>query len=201
MSKKEGYADLSFLLLLVPFIASAAYALVLWAGRGASALLPESVYLAVTKDPYLFMLGFTSVMVASIIEITSEQPEQRSVKLMILSRRIQYTAVMSLVLSLLAAWYANGFVNVGNALFDLLDGRFNIIFSGLLILFSLLVLPPVRVKREQFTTLATFLCFLAVPAVVYEVGKRSTSLGLGIALVLMAIGIFLAIKPRKAEKS
>lgn len=198
---KDGYADISFLLFLVPFIASAAYAVVLWAGRGASVLLPESVYLTVTKDPYLFMIGFTSVMVASIIEITREHPERRSARLVVLSSRIQSAAIISLVLSLIAAWYANGFVNVGNALFDLLDGRFNIIFSGLLILFSLLVLPPVKVKREQFTTLVTFLCFLAVPAVVYVVGKRNISLGLGIALVLMVVGIFLAVRRKKVGKS
>lgn len=201
MNKKEGYADLSFILLLVPFIASAVYALVLWAQRGASVLLPESVYLAVTKDPYLFIAGFTSVMVASVIEIANEAPEERGAKVVALGRRIQSLAILSLVFSLLAAWYATGFINIGNALLDLLDGRFSILFSALLILFSFIVLPAVRLRKEQLTMLVTVLCFLAVPAVVYEVGRRTIALGLGSALVLIAIGIFLALRPRKAGKS
>ncbi len=199
--KKEGYADISFVLLLVPFIASAIYALVLWAQRGASILLPESVYLAVTKDPYLFIAGFTSVMLASVIEITNEAPEERGSKVVALGRRIQSLAILSLVFSILAAWYATGFINIGNALVDLLDGRFTLLFAALLILFSFIVLPAVRLRKEQLTMLVTVLCFLAVPAVVYEVGRRNISLGLVSALVLIAIGIFLALRPKKAEKS
>lgn len=199
LDKKEGYGDLSFALFLVPFVASAVYALVLWTQSGATILLPERVYLAVTKDPYLFIAGFTSVMLASIIEITSEAPEQRGAKVAALSRRIQSLAILSLVFSLLAAWYATGFVHIGNALFDLLDGRFSTLFPALLILFSFIVLPAVRLRAEQLTMLATVLCLLAVPAVIYEVGKRSISLGLGIALVLVAAAIFLTVLPRRSQ--
>jgi len=194
---KEGYADVSFVLLLVPFIGSAIYAVILWIRAGPSFILPESVYLAVTKDPYLFIVGFTSVMFACAIEIATEDPGLRAGRLVVLSRRIQSLAIVSLVLSLLAAWYATGFVYIGNTILDFLGGRFTILFSCLLILFSFIVLPSARIGPGKLTRLIAVLCFLAVPGVVYEVGKRTVPLGLGLAVVLIAIGIFLVVRVKR----
>ena len=65
ISSKERREDVSFLLLLVPFAVSGIYGLLLWVTTGASAILPPTVFLQVTESPYVFLIGFAAVSVAS----------------------------------------------------------------------------------------------------------------------------------------
>jgi len=192
MSSKERIQDVSFLLFLVPFAASGIYALYLWAEGGISAILPKTVFLQVTENPYVFLLGFVAVVVGATLDVTSEALPKRRQKLVQESNRLQFLAVTALVLGGLSAWYAAGF-DIGAGASNLLEGRYAIIFPALLITVSFLMLPSVTLKRGSGGYLLTILCALGSLAIFDEVGKRNYFAGfaLGAALVALAIYFYL----------
>ena len=182
---------------LVPIIAPVIYALVLWAQSGISLVLPSSVYLTVTRDPYLFIGASLAVMLGLIIEVNETEPTARAAKLASLGGTLQSIAVASLVIVLVSALYANGFTDIGGAATDFIIGRYGIVFPAVLVLLSYLItvqfkLPGVTMKQ----LLAAIVLFL-VPASLYEVGKRSTPAGVGVAFVLLVLGLALYLLPEK----
>jgi hypothetical protein len=200
MSSAGRYGDLSAILYIVPFLASGIYGAYLWAQAGLSANLPTSVYLTVTRDPYVFILGSLSVMLGVILDTRGADPAQRKARLASLSNTLQSIAIASLILVLIAAFYANG-LNVGGAADDFIIGRYGLVFPAVLVLLSYLV-----TARFDFPSLAkpkvlAVIALLLVPVSIYEIGKREVAVGLGVALVLIIIGLSAYILPERKKSA
>jgi hypothetical protein len=191
MSKKFSSDDVSILLYMVPFIASGVYALYLWAVSGISSVLPESVYLTVTRNPILFLVGTFSVLLGVVLEVASAAPSGRPAKLSSVGSTLQNIAVTSFILALVCAFYANGFSNVSGAASDFLTGRFSLVFPAVMVLFSYLVTARFNLVSLGTPTILGIIAMILVPASLYEVGKRSTVLGLAVAFAFMIVGLGL----------
>ncbi len=194
MSSRGRYEDASTLLFLVPFIISGADAIYLWVSSGLSAKLPSSVYLEVTRDPYVFLVGILAVLLGVVLDMNGVERQGRRDRLAWTSGYLQKTAAACFVLSLLMAWYANGFLDLSGAAEDFVVGRYSIVFPAILVFFSYLVNPTLKLGGAASYRLLGFLAMLAVPAVVYEVGKRDTVVGLASAVVLMIVGLYLLVR-------
>ena len=191
MSKKVSSDDVSVLLYSVPFIASGVYALYLWAVGGISSVLPESVYLTVTRDPILFLAGTFSVMLGVVLEVSSTAPAGRPTKLGSIRSTLQTIAAASFILALVCALYANGFSNISGTSKDFLTGRFSLIFPLVMLLFSYLINARFNLVSLRTPTIFGIIAMLLVPVSVYEVGKRSTVVGLAVGFVFMIAGLSL----------
>jgi len=203
MNRREVYEDISFLLLLLPFFAAALYALYLWAGEGFSFFLPRQAYLGVTRNPYLFLLGTLAILLSTVMEVSNEERARRSERVLPLSRRLQKLAAASFVLAIITAWYANGFSpDLSGTGADLFSGRYTIVFPGLLVFLSFLIVTPISLRSLAQMKTAAVILLLAVPAVIYEVGKRNTLLGLGGSLFLTILAAaMLSWKGKPSKKS
>lgn len=202
MNRRETYEDVSFLLLFVPFSASGLYALYLWAGHGLSFFLPEQAYLGVTRNPNIFLLGTLAVLLSVILEVSIEDPPRRAERAASVSRRLQRLAAASFVLAIIAAWYANGFArDFGGTGLDVFLGRYTIVFPALLILLSFLIATPLRLGSLAQTKTLAIILLLAVPAVIYEVGRRNTQLGLAGSLLLTILAVSLLNWKSKPKQS
>lgn len=188
--------DVALLLYAAPFIINFAYALYLWFGSGISSTLPQFVYLEVSQSPYLFLVGFAAVALAGVIDFNAEAPESKKNALVALSRRLQLIAFVSIVLAFLSAWYAASF-DLGTGIFNLLDGRYPLVFPALLVLLSFLILPSVKLQGANRKNLLVVVLLIASPAVLYELGKRNTSAGLGVGLILLLAAAFLIVRDSK----
>jgi len=191
MSKKVSSDDASVLLYMVPFIASGVYALYLWATSGISSVLPGSVYLTVTRDPILFLVGTFSVMLGVTLEVSSTGLAGRPAKLGSVSGTLQTIAAASFILAIVCALYANGFSNVSGAANDFLSGRFDIIFPLAMLLFSYLITARFNLASIRTPVILGIIAMLLVPASAYEIGKRSLDLGLAAAFFFMIVGLGL----------
>lgn len=200
MSGRASTGDVSFLLLLVPFVASGVYALFLWVQEGISLLLPSDVYLTVTRDPYLFILGSLAVMLGATLQVRSSEPGARGTALLGLNKTLQSMAVASLILVLLSAVYANGF-DLAGAASDFIVGRYGIVFPAMLFLLSYLVTIRLDVASVKSTRTIGIVLLLLVPVSLYYVGRRIPELGLGGALLLLVAGVALILTPRKSKSS
>ena len=197
MSKKAFSDDVFVLLYMVPFIASGVYALYLWAASGISSVLPGSVYLTVTRDPVLFLVGTFSVMLGTVLEVSSAGPAGRPAKLGSVGSTLQTIAAASFILALVCALYANGFSDISGAANDFLVGRFSLVFPAMMVLFSYLITAPFNFVSLRTPTIMGIIAMMLVPASLYEVGKRNVTLGLAAALVFMIIGLGLFLMSRK----
>lgn len=197
LSEKVGakYGDVALLLYAAPFIVNFVYALYLWAGVGLSTTLPQLVFLEVSQSPYVFLLGFAAVAVAALIDFNAEAPNAKRSATVALSKRLQAIAFVSLVLAFIAAWYSAG-GDLGTGLLNMLDGRYPLVFPALLVFFSFVILPSVRLQGANLKNLIVILLLIASPAALYEVGKRSTVAGLGIALILLLAAAYLLVNKK-----
>lgn len=199
MSKKVSSDDVVVLLYMVPFIAYVVYALYLWAAGGISAVLPESVYLTVTRDPVLFLVAAFSVMLGVVLDVRLTAPSGRPAKLSSVGNTLQTIAVASFVLAFLCALYADG-LSAG-AVSDFLTGRFSLVFPVVMVLFSYLITARFNLPSLKTPTMLGIIAMLLAPAFLYEVGRRSTVLGLVVALVFMmaGLGLFLMSNRKVAD--
>lgn len=192
MDRREVFSDVSFMLLLVPLIASTSYALVLWAGQGFSLVIPENVYLNVTRSPAVFLVGILAVFLGTIIELSNEPLGTRAQTAVSLSKRLQSLAVATFVLAFVSAWYANGFrLDLTGAVVDLLAGRFNVLFPAMLFVLSFLLTTPISLGRTVRPRPLAFISLLLAPLLLYEIGKRNADLGLLVSLILIILGGYL----------
>jgi hypothetical protein len=197
MSVKERYEDYSTLLYLVPFVGSIAYALALWVQSGISLELPASVFLTVTRDPIMFIVASLAVMLGLAIEVNGTEPSARPAKLVSLSSTLQSMAVASIVIALIAALYANGFTDFGGTASDFVVGKYGLIFPSILVLLSYFITAQFKVESLASRKVLALIAMLLVPASLYEIGKRQTGLGLGIAFVLLVVGLVLYLAPER----
>jgi hypothetical protein len=199
-ASQQNREDVPFILFLVPFAASGIYAIYLWVQAGLSSTLPTTVFLQVTENPYVFLIGFAAVILGVMLDVTFTEPSQRRTKLFQESTTIQVIAFVALVLGFLSAWYAAG-GDLGGAATNVLEGRYVVIFPALLVLFSFLILPSVTVRRDQLTNVAVVVLLLAVPVTIDEVGKRSFFAGMGLGFVMLGVAVYLYLaKPLQAKK-
>jgi hypothetical protein len=198
VSFKARSEDYSTILYLVPFVAAVIYGLVEWVLTGLSLELPTSVYLTVTRDPYLFVLGSLAVMLGLIIEVNGTDPAARPAKLSSLAGTLQSLAVASLVLVLFFAWYANGFIDLAGAASVFIVGRYGLVFPAILILMSYLISSQIRIESFFTRKSIGLIALLLVPASLYEVGRRNLAAGVGVALILLlaGLGIFLSAEKK-----
>src|SRR5205085_11310540 len=113
------------------------------------------------------------------------------------SKRVQTLAIVSFVLALISAWYATGFTANASAIAStFLSGRYALVFPALLVVFSFLVLPTLKIQMQQARTIIAVLCLLSVPVVIREIGRRSTAAGLAVSLVLILAAILLMVLGR-----
>jgi hypothetical protein len=199
MAARGRGEDISTLLYLVPFVATGIYGIVLWVQAGISAILPSSVYLTVTRDPILFIIGSLSIMLGLIIEVSSADPATRRDKLASLGSTLQSIAIASLILVLISAFYANGFLDVSGAATDFIIGRYGLVFPAMLVLLSYLLTAQFKWSSLMHRKALAVIALLLVPASIYELGKRQPTLGLGGALVLLIVGVALFVIPERKK--
>lgn len=199
MSTRGRYEDVSTLLYMVPIVVPIIYALVLWVQSGISPILPSSVYLTVTRDPYLFIGASLAVMLGVILEVNETAPAARPAKMASLGNTLQSIAVASLVVVLISALYANGFTNIGGAATDFIVGRYGIVFPAALVLLSYLLTVQFKLPGVTRMQILAIIALLLVPVSLEEIGKRQTALGVSLSFVLLVIGIALYLfSERKA---
>jgi len=197
MSIRGRYEDISTVLYLVPIIAPVVYALVLWAQSGISLVLPSSVYLTVTRDPYLFTGASLAVILGVIIEVNETEPGARAAKLASLGATLQSIAVASLVIVLISALYANGFTDIEGAATDFIIGRYGIVFPAALVLLSYLITVQYKLPGVTMRQLLAAVVLFLVPVSLFELGKRVDALGVSVAFVLLVLGLALYLVPEK----
>lgn len=202
MSSSGRFGDATAVLYIVPFLASGIYGLYLWLQAGLSVTLPSSVYLTVTRDPYVFMLGSMAVLLGVVLDMTGTDPAQRKAKLASLGSNLQSLAAASLVLVLVCAFYANGF-NVSNAAEDFIVGRYGLVFPAVLVFLSYLVTAQFNLPSLAKPKVLGIVALLLVPASVYEIGKRQVTVGLAVAFLLLIVGAsaFLLPERKKAQEA
>ena len=206
MSKKTTSDDVAVLLYMAPFIASGVYGIYLGVTGGVSHLLSSSVYLDVTRDPIIFLIGTLGVGLGVVMEVYSTGVESRRAKMGSISGTLQVIAAASFILALICALYANGGSISGTAS-DFISGRFSILFPILMVGFSYLLVIPLNVGDVESPAFLGFISMLLVPVAIHEIGKRNSVAGLSVALVLIAIGAALfwkayrAMDQKKAESA
>jgi len=197
VSTRGRAEDFSTILYLVPFIASGVYGLVLWVQNGISLTLPTSVYLTVTRDPYLFMLGSLSIMLGIIIEVNGTDSGARTAKLVSLGNTLQSIAAASLILVLLSAWYANGFTDLTGMATDFIVGRYGLVFPAVLVLLSYFLSAQFNLVSLANRKVLAIVAMLLVPVSLYEIGKRDVFAGLLVSLLLLLFGLGAYLVPEK----
>jgi hypothetical protein len=190
------YGDVALLLYAAPFILNFVYALYLWFGEGFSAIMPQIVYLEVTQSPYIFLIGFAAVALAVVIDFDSEPQNARKSTTAVLSRRLQLIALASVILAFIAAWYSAG-GDLGTGVLNMVDGRYPLVFPAVLVFFSFLILPSVRLQGANQKNLLIVVLLIASPLALYELGKRNTIGGLGVGLILLLVAAFLLVNNKK----
>ena len=193
---EDRNGDIALFLYAAPFILNIVYALYLWSGVGFSSILPQLVYLEVSQSPYIFLLGFGAVALAGVIDFNSEAPNAKRNAVVALSKRLQWLALAAIVLSFIAAWYAAS-GDVANGVFNILDGRYPLVFAALLLFFSFIILPSVRLQGANLKNLLVIVLLVASPVSLYELGKRNTPAGLGVSLILVLIAAYLLVRSKK----
>ncbi len=197
MSTRPRSEDFSTLLYMVPFAASGIYGLLLWVQNGISALLPKTVYLTVTRDPIVFVIGSLSVLLGVVIEVNGTELAARRARLASLAGTLQSIAVASLVLVLICAWYANGFTDLSGAATDFIVGRYGLVFPALMVLLSYLVSAQFRLKSLTNRKFLAIVAMFLVPVSLYEIGRRALFVGLLIAFLFLVAGLALYLVPEK----
>jgi hypothetical protein len=200
MSSRGRYEDISTLLYLVPFVVPVLYGIVLWAQSGPSWLLPTSVYLTVTRDPIVFIAASLSIMLGVMLEVNASEPSQRPSKLISLGNTLQSIAIASLVITVISALYANGFDPIGTGN-DFIIGRYGLVFPALMVLLSYLITAQFRFSSLANTKVLAIVALLLVPASLYELGRHQTALGLGVAFVLLLVGLGMYLLPQRKTPS
>lgn len=190
MSKKATSDDVSVLLYMIPFVASGLYGIYLGVTGRVPHLLSPSVYLTVTRDPVIFLVGTIGVCLGVVVEVSSARAESRRSMLSSVSNNLQVIAAASFILALICALYANG-LSISGTAGDFVAGRFSILFPILMVVFSYILIIPVTVGDVEKPAFLGFISMLLVPVALHEIGKRNSAAGLGVSFVLIAIGAAL----------
>jgi hypothetical protein len=197
MPSKDFGEDVSFLLYLVPVVASIAYGIYEWAVTASTSTMPPAAYLIVSKSPYLFLLSLVSICAAIAVEVRYSNPPDRNKIVQDNTRRLQILAVVALIISYLAAFSAGGYdLGIGFSFF--INGRFALIYALFLIGISLLLSPKQVVGNARLASLPEIggLILLVLTPIVFYGGVKihlSFAVSFVAGLILGIIGLALLV--------
>ncbi len=199
LQKAETTENISFILYLVPLISSTIYAISLWTSEGLSSTLPETVYLSVTKDPYLFLVGFLAICCAVLIEVFGSSKESRLSRIETNSKQIQILAVISFSAAVLSVWSTIGYsFDISRTLQILLAGRYALIFPLMLFILAFLLNTSLKFNLLSFNNLmknASFILMIASPLIFYGLWRIHVPWEgiISITLIILIIGVALIL--------
>ena len=199
LQRAETTENISFILYLVPLISSTIYAISLWASEGLSSTLPETVYLSVTKDPYLFLIGFLAICCAVLIEVFGSSKESRLSRIETNSKQIQILAVISFSAAVLSVWSTIGYsFDISRTLQILLAGRYALIFPLMLFILAFLLNTSLKFNLLSFNNLmknASFILMIASPLIFYGLWRIHVPWEgiISITLITLIIGVALIL--------
>jgi len=195
LPKMESAENLSFLLYLMPIVMTTAYTLVLWASKGLTLNIPLDIYLSITKNPYLFLLGLTSVSLAVLVDVYGSSKEKRYSKLQENHRQIQILATICLISVVFCLWNVIGFSINSKFIQILLEGKYSLLFPLSLFIQSLLINPSLETKIKPKSLIENFSIILIVgsPIILYILWRFNLSwlVTVSIATLCLAAGSFL----------
>lgn len=183
----------------MPLLVSTIYALSLWISKGLSSALPETVYLTVTKDPYIFLIGVLSICLAVIIEIYASPITSRLSKLEANSRQIQFLAVICFVTSAISVWSASGYsFSMSKFIQIFLEGRYALVYPLMLFILALLLKSSLQLKPLYSNNLReniSFILLIASPIICYGLWSIHISWGgiISVTLITSIIGLALLL--------
>jgi hypothetical protein len=199
LQKAETTENISFILYLVPLISSTIYAISLWTSEGLSLTLPETVYLSVTKDPYLFLISFLAICCAVLIEVFGSSKESRLSRIETNSKQIQILAVISFSAAVLSVWSTIGYsFDISRTLQILLAGRYALIFPLMLFILAFLLNTSLKFNLLSFNNLmknASFILMIASPLIFYGLWRIHVPWEgiISITLITLIIGVALIL--------
>ncbi len=199
LQKAETTENISFILYLVPLISSTIYAISLWTSEGLSSTLPETVYLSVTKDPYLFLISFLAICCAVLIEVFGSSKESRLSRIETNSKQIQILAVISFSAAVLSVWSTIGYsFDISRILQILLAGRYALIFPLMLFILAFLLNTSLKFNLLSFNNLmknASFILMIASPLIFYGLWRIHVPWEgiISITLITLIIGVALIL--------
>ena len=196
MSSKGRLEDLTTVLYMVPFLVSGLYGLFLWVRQGISSMLPNAVYLDITRSPYVFILGSLSVMVGLVVEMNGTPLPGRKAKLASLANTLLGIAGASLFFAVLGALYASG-LHLGTTASDFIVGRYDLVFPVVMVVLSILLSAQFRWSALGDRKVLAVIALLLVFPSIYEIGKRQVTLGLGLALAFLVLGMAAYLLPAR----
>jgi hypothetical protein len=71
------------------------------------------------------------------------------------------------------------------------------VFPAMLVLLSYLITAQFRLEAIFSRKVLAIVAMLLVPASLYEIGRRQTAVGLGIAFLFLLVGAVLYLSPEK----
>ena len=213
MPSKDAGEDIAFFLYLVPIVASIAYGVYEWYSVAITASMPPLAYLIVAKSQYLFLISLLAVCFAIIFEIRSTNLQEREAVVRANSIRLQWLAIITIIVSLAAAISAGNY-NISNGLVIFVQGRYPIIYAFFLVGISLLLTPKQIVGNARVSSLPEILGMLllvASPVIFYAGVKTSIPFaesaigGVVVAIIglvlLLGIASLMSKKPKPVEAS
>jgi len=205
LPKMESAENLSFLLYLMPIVMTAGYTLVLWASKGLTLNIPLDVYLSITKNPYLFLVGLTSVSLAVLVDVYGSSKEKRYSKLQENHRQIQILATICLISVVFCLWNVIGFSINSKFIQILLEGKYSLLFPLLLFIQSLLINPNLetKIKPKSLIENLSIILILGSPIILYILWRFSLSwvVTVSIAMLCLVAGsLFLFLRVLNKNK-
>ncbi|MBM3897424.1 MAG: hypothetical protein FJ358_02720 [Thaumarchaeota archaeon] len=197
-SKSSGIEDASFILFLLPVAVSGIFAI--YTAITSSAFNVDT-YIAITSNPIIFIIAIVSVCTALLLEIYYSPPDIRSKKVNVNARRMQRLAIVTLVLTILAALFALGTAPLPLILGTFLAGRYPILFSALLVFLSFLIVVPFKFQMDKNASANTIaIILLVLSPITYFIGSGGSipfEPRAAAAAALLILGLLLIVQNNK----
>jgi hypothetical protein len=169
MSSKDTGEDIAFFLYLIPIIAGIVYGAYEWNSLAKTATMPLLAYVVVAKSQYLFLLSLIAICLAIIVEVRWANPSEREGIVKSNAGRLQWLAVVVLLLSLAAALNVANY-NFSNAFAVFVQGRYPIVYAFFLVGISVLLSPKQIIGNAKMSSLPEILgmvLLVASPVIFY----------------------------------
>ena len=131
LMKKDSVEDAAFILYIIPILLNGGYGLWSWVAAGADLAALQQVYINLTREPVIFLVGLIAVCVAVVLDARYLSPIED------VERRVTRLAVFCFITALIIALLSTGF-NLSRGLILFLQGRYALIFPALLMVLTFL---------------------------------------------------------------
>jgi hypothetical protein len=153
----------------------------------------------VTKDPVIFLVGFSVICIALLLETQTSPKNMRAEKIEQNISRMRLLALLSLALSIITAWSATGYSsNFINLLSIYTEGMYAMIYPALLLGFSFLIHPSLKLGLKTSNIVyevVPLILFLLSPVSLFILWRlnlpSSTFLGIPVILLILASVLFV----------